>query len=605
MSFASGKCASVWGGSTSNLSRVVQWECRGAPSQMFTLRPAGAADQFFVVAEHSGKCLAVNGGSTADGAGVVQWPCSDGAYGNDVWRLERTGEGTRLRARHSNRCMAVWGGLPTDGADLVQWSCAATNNMLFDIAAGSTGGGRWEPVDDLPLVPAAAAAIDGGDLLLWTAYSKTTFGGDAGYTQTAVYDPETGAVRERVVTETGHDFFCPAISSLPDGKVIISGGSSAGRTSIYDPATDAWTAGPRLNTPRGYNSSATLSDGSVLTIGGSWSGGVYDKGTEIYRDGTWTRLPGVSSLPMAGDDPAGLLRGDNHYWLFPWTENRVFQAGPSKTMHWISVEGDGSVVGAGSRGFDTFAINGNAVMFEPGRILTVGGATAYNHGRSSSAAHVIDITGDDVTTTAVESMARPRTFHNSVVLPTGQVLVIGGVGGSPVTFVDAMPVMTPELFDPETNTFTAMAPMRVPRTYHSWALLLPDGRVAAGGGGLCASCPTNHANVEIFTPPYLLDGDGALADRPTITGGPRTAAHGTAIDVTTDRPVDSFVLVRRGSATHSVNTDQRRIPVSSTVSGGTYRVSIPSEAGIVLPGEYYLFAIEDGTPSVAHPVRVR
>ena len=48
----------------------------------------------------------------------------------------------------------------------------------------------------------------------------------------------------------------------------------------------------------------------------------------------------------------------------------------------------------------------------------------------------------------------------------------------------------PEMWDPATGAWSQMAPMAIPRTYHSVALLLPDGRVFSGGGGLCGTCTT-------------------------------------------------------------------------------------------------------------------
>ena len=61
----------------------------------------------------------------------------------------------------------------------------------------------------------------------------------------------------------------------------------------------------------------------------------------------------------------------------------------------------------------------------------------------------------------------------------------------------------------------------MPRTYHSTALLLPDGTVFNGGGGLCGACvcgpgtaasgsckTPNHEDAQIFTPPYLFGPDG-------------------------------------------------------------------------------------------------
>ena len=80
--------------------------------------------------------------------------------------------------------------------------------------------------------------------------------------------------------------------------------------------------------------------------------------------------------------------------------------------------------------------------------------------------------------------------------------------------------------------------------------------------------------------------------------------HGVAVNV--DTPCTSFALVRYGSATHTVNTDQRRIPLVPTSSSGTqYEFQLPSDAGIAIPGFYMFFAMNaQGTPSVAWSVRL-
>jgi galactose oxidase len=76
--------------------------------------------------------------------------------------------------------------------------------------------------------------------------------------------------------------------------------------------------------------------------------------------------------------------------------------------------------------------------------------------------------------------------------------------------------------------------------------------------------------------------------------------------VGTDRAVASFALVRMASATHSVNTDQRRIPLSFTGTTGNYQLGIPADQGVVLPGNYMLFALDaSGVPSVARTINIR
>jgi galactose oxidase len=192
------------------------------------------------------------------------------------------------------------------------------------------------------------------------------------------------------------------------------------------------------------------------------------------------------------------------------------------------------------------------------------------------------------------------------VLPNGQVVVVGGQTFAQ-PFSDDTAVLTPELWDPTKQTFSPLAPQAVPRVYHSVALLLPDGRVLSGGGGLCGTCSTNHPNVEILTPPYLLNANGSAATRPTISSAPTVAQLGTSIAVSASSGVKAFALMRLSSVTHSINNEQRRVPVSFTVgTAGEYLITIPSDPSVVVPGYYMLFALNsNGVPSVSRTLQIQ
>ena len=66
----------------------------------------------------------------------------------------------------------------------------------------------------------------------------------------------------------------------------------------------------------------------------------------------------------------------------------------------------------------------------------------------------------------------------------------------------------------------------------------------------------------------------------------------------------------RRTATHSINTDQRRIPLAPTSVAGAagayqYSLTLPGDPGIALPGVWMLFALnEAGVPSVSATVRI-
>src|SRR5690606_37576054 len=123
---------------------------------------------------------------------------------------------------------------------------------------------------------------------------------------------------------------------------------------------------------RGYQSQTFLSGGGTFTIGGSWSGRRGGKDGEFWDGESWSALPGCPVAPMLTADVGGVWRADNHAWLFAWSDNTVFQAGPSIAMNWYGVEGNGSVTPAGDRGDDADAMCGMAAMYDAvaGKILT-------------------------------------------------------------------------------------------------------------------------------------------------------------------------------------------------------------------------------------------
>jgi hypothetical protein len=472
----------------------------------------------------------------------------------------------------------------------------------------------WTGVIPLAVDPIGASQLTDGQLVMWSANDQYSFQGDIGYsnsgqTYSTIFDPVAETSSVILVTNTGDDMFCPGTANLFNGDLLVNGGDSSPKTSIFNQTTGNWTFDSDMNIPRGYEADTVLTNGSVLTFGGSWSGGQGGKTAEVWTQGSgWNVLTNVPETNIIGPDPQGVYRGDNHLWLFDAPNGEVFHAGPSANMNWITTSGAGSITPAGNRGNDPYAINGNAVLYDVGMIMKTGGAPAYQDANAEANTYLININGGvgNVTVNQLAPMAYPRAFSNGVVLPNGQVVILGGQT-YPVPFSDATAILIPEIWDPLTQVFRQLNPNQTPRVYHSTGLLLNDGRVYSGGGGQCGEgCTANHFNAEILTPPYLLNADGSAATRPVISFASSSVELGGTISATTASPVVSFVLMRLSSTTHTVNNDQRRIPLQiQSVYGNSYVLSVPSNPGIVLPGNYWLFAINDqGVPSVAANVFV-
>ena len=100
-------------------------------------------------------------------------------------------------------------------------------------------------------------------VVTWSAYSDITFAaGRQAQTKTAILDVATGTVSAMTVTNTNHDMFCPGIAATGDGSIVVTGGDTSEKTSVYTQA-NGWVPGSNMNIPRGYQGSCTLSTGEV------------------------------------------------------------------------------------------------------------------------------------------------------------------------------------------------------------------------------------------------------------------------------------------------------------------------------------------------------
>ena len=488
-----------------------------------------------------------------------------------------------------------------------------TFNSLF--AQQPSEVGQWSDPIPFGIVPVAVANLPDGKLIAWSSKYRDNFGGADGFTFTEIFDPfegPNGTAMGETTSTTNHDMFCPGINNLPNGQLLVSGGSSNPKATLYDYKTSSWIPIENMNVGRGYQGNVTLPDGSAMTFGGSWSGGLGPNGekiAEVWRPETgWKTLPGLKSdilwnINDANLENQGVYRLDNHAWLWAAPNGKVFHAGPSEDMHWLDTSGVGSSTSVGKRGNDNYSMKGTTVMYDIGKILKVGGANSYSSGDpAKDNSYVIDINDENnvLVVPTQNNLSFSRTMHNSVVLPNGEVLVTGGLSTAQV-FTDSGARLNAEMYNPTTNRWRTVAGMQVPRTYHSVSILQADGRVFVGGGGLCGSC-TNHMDAEIYSPPYLFDASGNLAQRPVIDA-PEEADYNSNLAVTGTVGIQEFSLIRLSSATHSTNNEQRRIPV--TFSGnGSYNLSIPNR-NLLPPGFYMLFAIDsNGVPSIAQTIKV-
>ncbi len=202
---------------------------------------------------------------------------------------------------------------------------------------------------------------------------------------------------------------------------------------------------------------------------------------------------------------------------------------------------------------------------------------------------------------AAPSMNVGRGHHNTVLLPDGSMVTVGGgVGirnGDQWEGDEAQ--KQAELWDPATGNWRLGPSEAEKRTYHSIAMLLPDGRVISAGDDVNGGIDKDTA--EIYELPYLFKGT-----RPTISWAPGAIRTGTTFEVDTPNAnIIRATLLAPSAVTHAADMNQRSIELSVSQRSGGVTLSAPATAAIAPPGYYMLFLLNDsGVPSVARWVRL-
>lgn len=119
------------------------------------------------------------------------------------------------------------------------------------------------------------------------AGGKVLIVGGAATTVTELYDPAAGTFAATGSLVTERDRY-HAAALLPNGKVLITGGVGAGASQpllgvaeLYDPASGTYAATGNMVNGRETHTATTLSNGKVLTVGGSGGAGYLASG-ELY-----------------------------------------------------------------------------------------------------------------------------------------------------------------------------------------------------------------------------------------------------------------------------------------------------------------------------------
>ena len=459
-----------------------------------------------------------------------------------------------------------------------------------EFVAATTGGGNWSTPCGWPNQVATIHAnlLPDGSVLFWGGENPegTIYGDERNY----VWDPVACSARE--VPHPPTHIFCSGHALLSDGQLLVTSGWIEGVKGpngppgpkdayLFDYRTAAWNAVTSMGAGRYYPTNTALANGEMLVTAGNDAAGVSNKTPEVWKvGGGWRKLTGA-------------IRAQE---LYPWTfiniTGNAVDVGPAQTTYALNTTGTGSwktVVTSSRRRRE-----GTAVMFEPGKVLKLGGGDP-----PTSSAEWIDLTAGTMQWLPVASMGTARRHPNVTILADGTVLVTGGTSSSGWNN-PAGAVFAAELWNPSTRAWTRLASMRERRLYHSTAILLPDGRVLSAGGD------PEQLDAEIFTPPYLLNSSGGDAFRPVISWAPASITYGQQFTVSTPQAasIGKVTFIRLSSVTHGVNMGQRINVLRYTRATGSLAVTAPANSRLAPPGYYLLFILKGGVPSHARIVRI-
>lgn len=453
--------------------------------------------------------------------------------------------------------------------------------VVTDLAAAATEG-LWRLLEVESGVLAVHAALLPTGSVLFLA------GGGAG---TRVWHHPGRALS---APPTPVELRCCGHASLPDGRLLAAGGAERGsafrglaHAVVFDPhagdpdpaapsgRAGAWLPAPDMAAGRWYPTLVTQPGGDVLAVSG------------LGRDGHLTVVPerfdGVGWHAMPPSPPWPL-----YAHLFALDDGRMFYSGGQHGTNngqrpSIWDPHTGAVVEVAGLPEPGLRHQSASVLLPPAqdqRVMIVGGGGWDPHirGPVTATSAIVDLTAPVPAYIAGPALHRGRMHPCAVLLPDRTVLLTGGTD-----LVDdaALPA---EIYDPAVNAWRAAAGSRVPRRYHSVALLMPDGTVVTAGSQ--PERGSEERRIEVFHPPYLFAGPrpSVAPDRVEVGYGETLGAQvGDADDIA------SAALMRPGGTTHSWDAEQRLVEVAFTVSAPDgLDLVLPTSPGIAPPGWYLL-----------------
>ncbi|XP_064401962.1 uncharacterized protein LOC135347816 isoform X2 [Halichondria panicea] len=283
----------------------------------------------------------------------------------------------------------------------------ADQDKTLDILHPSTSL-EWEEWPSLPVAMIDARSVYlNGTLYVGGGYTKPSWRAGA-----TLYSFKPGVDTTWTVTDTPTYRYTLAVH---DSELLLVGGREYPTHKIHV-TNKVFTmrdgqfveALPPMKETR--RSPSAVSSGSAIVVAGGWNTSGNLSSVEVFKDGQWTTAP---SLPNAnaGEDIKSVLHGDQ--WYLITSVGKVFRTSLQSLIS-----------GSDKSPWETLPdapIDYSPAAFFGGRLLSIGGGGFSNLTTAISA-----FSSSTQSWVHVADLPLPLKYSSAVVLPTGELMVIGG-----------------------------------------------------------------------------------------------------------------------------------------------------------------------------------
>ncbi|KAF7829600.1 aldehyde oxidase GLOX-like [Senna tora] len=438
------------------------------------------------------------------------------------------------------------------------------------------------------------------------------------------------------------DVWCSSGSVEPHGTLIQTGGFGNGIRkarifkACYTPTCDWEEVGNALAAPRWYSTNHILPDGRQIIVGGrnQFNYEYFPKGSESESQGSYTLAFLVETTdPKRVENnlyPFVFLNVDGNLFIFANNRSILFDYKKNKVVRTYP-----DIPGGDPRCYPS---TGSAVLLPlnlknnstvEAEVLICGGAPKGSFQRRNRGGGpflpALDTCGrikitDPHPQWHMETMPQGRVMNDMIILPNAHVLIINGAHTGTAGWENGRnPALNPYLYNPVGvgSRFQILKPSKIPRMYHSTAILLRDGRILVGGSNAHSGYvfdkvefPT-ELRLEAYSPPYLEPSFSHLRPIIVAPGFPMNVGYSGSFRLrfyVTASLIPNLVSVTMLAPpfnTHSFSMNQRMLvlPTKQLMNindeESTYQVEVMTPASPILapPGFYLLFVLHQEIPS--------